>query len=329
MKIFIVQTKDKSLSKLMSVNKRHIGIIKSFLPKIKVITESKKDSLEKHIEDTDILIMPTAASNLLSPGKIKHLKWIHTTSAGVDNLPKYIVESPIRVTSSSGVHPIPISEHVMAFMLMFARQIVSSYRTQIKRKKWIRDYRELPVFELYGKTIGILGFGRIGKQIAKLAKGFDMKVLAMVRDIKRQEENVDKLFDIKSIDSFLSQCDFAVNSLPLTKETYHFFDNKMFSRMKKTAYFINIGRGKIVKEKDLIEVLKKGKIAGAGLDVFEEEPLSSTSELWDLKNVIITPHYSGWTPFYMDRVIEIFSANLKAYLNGEKMPNLIDKKKGY
>jgi phosphoglycerate dehydrogenase-like enzyme len=129
--------------------------------------------------------------------------------------------------------------------------------------------------------------------------------------------------------NLLKEADFVVNALPGTVHTKGIFDLKLFKKFKETSYFINIGRGTSVVEKDLVEALEERIIAGAGLDVFEVEPLPEISPLWKLENVIITPHYSGWTPKYTERVINIFCENLKSYLKGGKMPNLVNKELGY
>lgn len=326
MKILIHKPNDDSGLRL---TKKHLESIKNALPKARVTAVKDINILNKLIPQAEVLI-PASVSEIenIDFSKAKNLKWIHVTSAGVNALPKELIELNIIITNSSGVHPIPISEHVLAFMLIFARQIHKSYRIQLNKKGWIRDPKIYDVLELSGKTVGIIGLGRIGKRIAKLAKAFEMKVLA-VRKGTEKYEYTDEVYQIKNIDKVLKDADFIVNALPSTKETYHFFDYKKITKMKKSAYFINIGRGTTVVENDLIKALKNNKIKGAGLDVFEEEPLSSKSPLWEMENVIITPHSSGMTPYYIDRVIDIFCQNLKAYLKNLPMPNLVDLKKGY
>ena len=183
------------------------------------------------------------------------------------------------------------------------------------------------MFELNGKTLGIVGYGRIGAQIARLGKGFGMRVAALAHTKKIEDKNVD--ISYRMVDLLLNKSDFVVNALPLTDETQGYFDTSKFKQMKPTAYFVNIGRGKTVIESDLIKALKNKTIAGAGLDVFEEEPTPDSNPLWKLPNVIMTPHISGWTPEYTNRVVNIFCENLKAYLKKRSMPNLVDKSRGY
>ena len=328
MKILIIQNKEEIFNSMLQLNKNHIEQIKEQFPDSDItVVDDIKDQIDSKIERTEIIL--TSRLSNIDFQKAKNLKWVHVTAAGVDRIPEDILKSDISITNSSGVHSIPIAEHVFAFMLMFERQIHKSFRTQIEEKKWVRDFKIQNVSELHRKTIGVIGLGRIGRKIAELAKKFNMKVLAVVRSAREKDDNVDELYTSNELDTVLQNSDFVVVCLPLTKETYHMFDYGKFKKMKSSAYFINIGRGKVVNENDLIRALKENLIAGAGLDVFEEEPLPADSELWNLENVIITPHYSGWTPYYMDRVVDIFCENLKAFLEGKKMPNLIDKELGY
>lgn len=311
----------------MDVTEKHLEQIKKVLPAATIKIVKDTDNLEKHIEKADIIITPNI--QLIPLANAKNLKLIQVTSAGVNGLPKELVENDILIINASGVHPIPIAEHVIAFMLMFAHQLHALQRTQIEKKLWDYSYTKYPIQELSGKTIGITGMGRIGTKIAQLAKGFDMRIIAMVRDTGKKYQYVDEVVTEKNVATLLQRADFVVNAMPLTDETKYFFDMEKFKHMKPTSYFINIGRGPVANEKDLIEALKEKIIAGAGLDVFEVEPLANESPLWNMENVLITPHSSGQTPEYMNRVIDIFCENLKAYLSKKPMPNLVDKRKGY
>lgn len=327
MKILIIQNKEERLNPMLQLNEKHIQQIKEQFPDSEItVVDDTKEQVDSKIKDIEIIL--TSRLHNIDFHQAKSLKWIHVISAGIDRIPDAVLKSNVLITNSSGVHSIPITEHVFAFMLMFERQIYKTFRIQIEEKKWVRSYKLQNVSELHGKTIGIIGLGRIGRKIAEIAKAFNIKVLAVVRN-PREEKNVDELYPSDELDKVLEKSDHVVCCLPLTKETYHLFDYEKFKKMKPSAYFINIGRGKIVNELDLIRALKESVIAGAGLDVFEEEPLSADSNLWNLENVIITPHYSGWTPYYMDRVVDIFCENLRDFIKGKRMPNLIDKDRGY
>lgn len=317
MKIVIVEYTDKNFWPAFTVKEEHIKAIKRILPKAFVLVVSDTNILKNNnLTEADIIITPPFNLKTLSTLSLSKLKWIHTTSAGVDRVPQSMKESDVIITNSSGVHPIPISEHVFTFILMFARSLYISFRNQIEKEEWVRNFQGFNPKELPDQTLGVVGVGNIGKEVVRLGKLFGMRILTVTS----------KTGDLNKL---LKESDYIVNCLPLTPDTFHYFDFKKLQKMKKEAFFINIGRGQTVDEEALIEALKSGTIAGAGLDVFEEEPLPKSSPLWKLKNVILTPHYSGWNPHYMDRVIKIFIENLKAYLNNKKMPNLVDKQKGY
>ncbi len=305
-----------------------LGNIRKVGKKIEIQTalETDQDVNEKLIW-AEVLI--SSEFGMLSAENAKNLQWVHLTSAGTNKVPDFIKNSDTIITTSSGVHPIPISEHVFGFILMLSRNIHKAHRVQITKKKWVRDYDYYQPQELFGKTLIIVGMGRIGERIAKIAQCFGMEVYGIVRDVNKKRNGYIKLFLMEDLKGLLKEADFVVNCLPGTEHTKGIFNLALFKKFKPQSYFINIGRGTSVVEKDLITALEKGNIGGAGLDVFEMEPLPETSPLWKMENVIITPHYSGWTPKYTERVIDIFIENLKAFLKKEQMPNLVDKNLGY
>lgn len=329
MNIIIIRNLESQFT-VMAYKLQHIRKIKQISPQASVtIIDNEQRLVDEHIGEADIVIFSSLdIAALLKANKLKKVKWFHSSSAGASDVAKVLRNRDILLTNSSGVHPIPIAEHVFTYMLMFSRQFYKSYKVQILQKEWVQNYPFLQVDELYGKTICIVGYGRIGNHIAYLAKAFGMRTIAISHSGK-SDVNVDRAYAIEKLPKALSEADFVINSLPLTDETIGIFDKHKFKNMKPSAYFINVGRGQTVVEEDLIKALKTNLIAGAGLDVFTEEPLPKSSPLWNMDNVIITPHYAGWTPRYVDRVIEIFCENLKGYLANTKMPNLVDKVKGY
>ncbi|MGG3891004.1 D-2-hydroxyacid dehydrogenase [Metabacillus fastidiosus] len=280
-----------------------------------------------HIKDAEIIVgwKKGIAEHSIQPNS--KLRWFQSWSAGINKLPlESFKELNIILTGASGVHAYPVSETIFALMLALTRKIDTYVKNQ-REKKWHHSGLSL---EMHEKTVGIIGVGAIGKETAKIAKAFGMRVLG-VRHSGKREEYVDEMFKLDELDSIIPACDYIVITLPLTEETYHLFGAKQFQLMKKSAFFINIGRGNIVVEQELIKALQQKTITGAGLDVFEKEPLSEDNPLWNLENVIITPHSSGSTEHYAKRVIEdIFIPNLQSYLAGETPPiNLIDYEKGY
>ncbi|MCM3693825.1 D-2-hydroxyacid dehydrogenase [Neobacillus niacini] len=301
--------------------------IEEIIPAWSIIVGKDKEMWQKHIQDAEIIAgwKKEIENDSLAPHS--KLKWLQTWSAGVDSLPlESLATRNIIVTSANGVHAYPISETIFALMLSLTRKIHTYVRNQQERK-WHNSNMKL---EMHGKTVGIIGVGTIGKEAAKIAKAFGMKVLG-VRHSGKQQEFVDEMYTTHQLNEVLPNCDYVVVTLPLTKETNRLFGAKQFDLMKSSAFFINIGRGEIVVEDDLISALQRGHIAGAGLDVFEQEPLAVDSPLWEMENVIITPHTSGSTEHYNQRVIEnILIPNLKNYISGNRPSvNLVDYSKGY
>ncbi|GAB6927029.1 phosphoglycerate dehydrogenase [Paenibacillus sp. JCM 10914] len=254
------------------------------------------------------------------------LKWIQAWSAGVDKMPlEEFEEKGIQLTNASGVHSIPITEHILAMILGFARNIHLAVRQQSDR-----SWDPAGTFsELHDKTIVIVGVGQIGSHTARVAQAFGLRTVG-VRNSGKSDPYIDVMYKVDDLDKALSEGDYIVNILPLTDDTQGMFNKDRFAAMKDSAFFVNVGRGPTVVTDDLLEALTSGKLAGAGLDVFEEEPLPSDHPLWGLHNVIITPHTAGNTERYAERTVEIFLDNLAAYVKGDPLPrNVIDYNKEY
>lgn len=276
------------------------------------------------IEEIEIVFGNVEREHVL---KAKNLRWIHLGYAGVDTImyPE-VVNSDIIVTSSKGIHQFHMTEFLFGMILTLTRKFHKIYENQ-RYKSW--DKQVAREFELLnGKTMGILGLGNIGRQIAKVSKAFGMYVIGMKRTIA-SVENVDEVITRENLEYLLKNSNFIVVVLPLTEETYHLIGEKEFNLMEKKPYFFNIGRGAVVDEKALINALKGGKIRGAGLDVFEEEPLPQDSPLWEMGNVLITPHIAGLFPGYWEEPTNLFIENFKRYINGKELLNVVDKIAGY
>lgn len=309
------------------LNENHTKLIKDIIPDWELIASKKKEIWQEHAADAEIIAGWKKGMDDYCLTPESKLKWLQTWSAGVNSLPlKALKAKNISLTSANGVHAYPISETIFALMLGLTRKIHTYVRNQLENK-WHHAGMKL---EMHEKTVGIIGVGEIGKETAKIAKAFGMKVLG-IRHSGKPAEFVDEMYTTDKLDHVLPHCDYVVVTLPLTEQTYHLFGAKQFKQMKSTAFFINIGRGEIVVEDELIQALQEGSIAGAGLDVFEKEPLHADSPLWNMENVIITPHTSGSTEYYDQRVIEnILIPNLKNYILGvQPSINLVDYSKGY
>ena len=287
--------------------------------------KSDKERLNALLAEADILCGFSGPQNLIS--RAPRLKWAQMMSAGVDRLAgSELWASPVTVTNVSGVTAVSISEFVISLMLMFVKQAPLCFELKARKEwKWVN------LTVLRSKTVGIIGLGSIGREVARLAKSFGMEVLATRRTVKqvKRARYVDQLLPPEQLHQLLERSDFVVLTLPLTRETNKLIGEKELSKMKSSAYLINISRGGIVDEDALIQALEENRIAGAGLDVFATEPLPPDSKLWDLENVIFSPHASGGMEDYMLQAIDVFIKNLKRYLQGKKLINIVDKRNGY
>jgi D-2-hydroxyacid dehydrogenase (NADP+) len=309
----------------------YVERIRSVSPTLEVVQSEDKEEALRLVEDADVLFSGFFSKELFLSAK--KLKWIQAWGAGVDRfLFPEVVKSRVIVTNAGGVHPTPISEHVIGMMLCFCRRLHLFIRNQAERKweTYESGASTEQVEELAGKTVGIIGLGRIGTEIAQKARCLGMIVMATKRDPSRPAStSVDRLIFPADLKQLLAESDFVVLSLPLTQETQGMIGEAQLKSMKQTGYLINVSRGKIVQESKLIEALKQGWIAGAGLDTFESEPLPESSELWSFKNVIITPHIAGLTPYYMERLTNIFCENLHRFILEQPLMNVVDKTLGY
>jgi phosphoglycerate dehydrogenase-like enzyme len=279
-----------------------------------------------------------------APEQAPNLRWAQLSSAGVDHvLDKPIMRSPIAITTTSGIHAVPIAEYVFASMLAFVRRLPLALSLQAKREWPKGRWDKLEAVELRGATIGIIGYGSIGREVGRLARAFGMTVFVAKRSPQAREDggwiapgagdpqmaHADRVYGPDRLEEMAAECDFIVVALPLTADTTELVSESVLRAMKPTAYFVNISRGEVVDEEALIRVLQEGAIAGAGLDVFTEEPLPPESPFYDLPNVILTPHVSGSTAAYNERATDLFAENLRRYLAGDTLLNLVDKQRGY
>lgn len=292
--------------------------------------EQKGDSAAKEklgtlLAEAEVLFSFRIPQNVIT--RAPRLKWIQVMTAGVDRfLDAEMVESPVTMTNVSGIHATPIGEFVLGVMLMFVKQSPLCFQLKQERQ-WERIFSSV----LRSQTVGVVGLGSIGQGVARLAKAFGMRVLATRRSAKRigRTRYVDVVFPLGELQQLLAESDFVVLTLPLTAETTKFIGEGELRAMKSTAYLINVASGGVVDEEALIRALDEHRIAGAGLDVFATEPLPPDSRLWEFPNVILSPVISGVTEGYTIQATELFSENLRRYLNGKKLLNVVDKKKGY
>jgi phosphoglycerate dehydrogenase-like enzyme len=257
---------------------------------------------------------------LLALAESGSLRWLHTSSAGIDNAFYQRVRAlDVTFTHSPGVHAIPIAEWVLAQMLHFARHL-DDFRAQQERREW----RLFASEELRDRTLGIVGYGGIGREVARLAHAFGMTTIATRRTPVEADPYLDRWLPPAGLDELVEAADYLVLCAPLTEETHGLLDARRLGRLQSHAVLINVARGAVVDQSALVEVLRDGRIRGAALDVFAEEPLPADSPLWSLPNTVVSPHASGESVATSRRTTELFIAQLKRYLDGASLEHLVE-----
>jgi phosphoglycerate dehydrogenase-like enzyme len=302
----------------------------------------KAEEIADVLAETDVLYTFQA---LPEPEAAPRLRWVQLHSAGADGVLQHSLytHSEVMFTTTSGIHAIQMAEYVLSLMLAFSHRLPHMFEdqtagvwTESRWKRYVPD-------ELYAATVGIVGYGSIGRQVAHLAQAFGMQVLALKRDVRRldnshysqpgigdpQAEIPDRIYPHDALRSFVKECDYVVVTVPLTGQTRHLIDAAVLAAMKPSAILINIARGDVVDEEALVDALLSEKIGGAGLDVFSQEPLPTGSPLWQLPNVILSPHIAGFSEHYDARATDVFAENLRRFLAGEPLLNLVDREHDY
>jgi phosphoglycerate dehydrogenase-like enzyme len=299
-------------------------------PEIEVVHLSDYKRVDEEIPDTDIAITWSIKPEQIRAAK--KLRWIHSPAAAVHTLifPD-LINSDIVITNARDVHGPVVAEHVIALIFALAKKIPDAVRLQEKHQ-WgqQRMWDELPrVREIAGATLGLIGLGAIGRNVAKSAKSLGMRVIAAREHPEKGSEGADQIFGPMQIDEIFRGSDYVVLAAPMTEGTKAIANAARIALMNPDACLINVGRGPLVDENALTTVLREKKIAGAALDVFPKEPLPPESILWDTPNLLITPHTAALTGKIWERHYELFSENLRRYLNQQPLLAMIDKRKGY
>ena len=290
-----------------------------------VITTDHQHTL-REIADADVLWGHRITPELID--QAQKLRWVQVSHVGVEALmfPE-LVNSDVVLTNARGTTGINIAEHVMALILAFGRTLHITVKRQMEKVWEIRP--NLPVMEIAGDTIGILGLGGIGLQVAKRANAFDMRILAVDPVATEKPNYVEDLWRADQLHQMLRQSDFLAICCPLTPQTQGIISTTEFGVMKETAFLVNIARGRIVDQPALIEALQTNQIAGAGLDVTEPEPLPAGNPLWEMENVIITPHHAGQSPKSAPRIFQVLCENLKRFCNNQSLISVVDKRQWF
>jgi len=257
--------------------------------------------------------------------QMSNLKWLHVTRGGVSAyLTPAVKARPIQVTGSKSIHGTVFSEFALACVFMFAKKLPESIEAQ-RHKQW----HKLVPSEVKGKTVGIVGLGTAGSELARKAKALGMRVVATKRTATAKPAYVDELGTPDFLPRLLTQSDFVVLLLASVPSTFNIIGENEIRTMKKSAYLINLTGGRAVEEKLLVRALKEKWIAGVALDAFARQPLPEDSELWGLPNVIITPRIGGITSEKWPVLLPVFKENLRRFVAGEPLNNLVDKELGY
>ena len=304
--------------------------LRAAFPQLHIAVGWDDDLASRELEGCEILVSWTLRPEQFA--RARKLRWIHSPAAGVTQLLfPALVESDVVVTNATTVHAIPVAEQAVALLFALARRFWDCFRYQAERRwgqteSWQPE--RIPT-ELNGTTLGLVGFGAIGREVAARAKGLGMTVAAVKRDPSRGAELADRVYSPEQLPALLAEADYLVLAAPGTPETRHLIGEAELRRMKPTASLLNVCRGSLVDTAALVRALESGWIAAAALDVTDPEPLPSDHPLWTLPNVIITPHLAGATDRLWPRQVELLQENLRRYLAGEALLNLVDKKRGY
>jgi len=307
------------------VESRHIEQIAAAAPQAEIV-DAGQDRIASEILESDIFCghakVPIDWDAVVRKGR---LHWIQSSAAGLDHcLVPAVVHSPIVVTSASGVLADQVAEHAIALVTAITRNLPTFFRAQ-----QAREFVRRPTRDLHHGVVGIVGLGGVGRRIAQLVAPFKTRILATDTFPVDKPAEVESLWPADRLDEMLAQVDFLFLAAPLTEVTRGMIDRRAFSKMKPGSVLINVARGPLVVEAGLVDALRSGQLFAAGLDVTEVEPLPASSPLWELPNVVITPHVGGQSRVRIDQMTDFFCENLRRFQGGRPLNNLVDKNLGY
>lgn len=289
---------------------------------------TERKNIADKIGDAEVFIGWLSRDDFLAA---KKLKWIQSPSTGADHFLQIseLKQSDVILTNVRGAHGAPLAEHALAMILAFTRGIKTYVHAQIQ-KHWDPTVRAAGLIELTGRTMGIIGFGVVGQALAERAKAFGMRILAVDRYPGLQPAYVESLEPVAGLNRLLNESDYVVVTLPYTPENDNFISTPELALMKPTALLVCVSRGGVVDEDALLEALRKKRIAGAALDVVREEPMPPDNPLWDLDNILITPHAAGGSQLEGQRIRAIFLDNFRRYMEKDfPLRNVVNKQLGY
>jgi D-2-hydroxyacid dehydrogenase (NADP+) len=295
--------------------------IQSAHPRVEV-RAVRREEVEPHLPDAEVLLTWAVPDSWVR--QAERLRWVHVSSAGVDHLwGGALWASAVLLTNSRGIHAGPMAEHVVGWLLMFARNLHNHLHHQ-RERRWEKDVGGV----FAGSTVGVVGLGAVGEEVARLSKALGARVVGLRRRV-RPSPYADRVVGPEGLQELLEESDYVVLTVPLVPSTQRWIGARELSWMKPHAVLVNVARGGVVDEEALVAALREGRLRGAALDTFETEPLPPASPLWDLPNVLVSPHVAGNFPGYVDAVVDVFCDNLRRYLAGEPLRNVVDRQAGY
>ncbi len=313
-----------------SIADADLARLRARFPDVTFVSVEDDDTLPAALADADVYAgfhFPPEAFALAPK-----LRWVHSASAGVEaNLFPALVASDVVLTNAAGLHAVNIPEHSLALMLALGRNLHVAQRLQ-QAREWNRFAVIAAtggIRELAGSALAVIGAGAIGLGVARLGAALDMRVRVLRRRPEHPVPGAEAVVGPDGLHALLAWADFVVLAAPLTAETHDMIDAAAIAAMRSSTIFVNVGRGELVVDDALVAALRSGAVAAAGIDVFRDEPLPPESPYWDLENVLVTPHVSGYRPDFFARVIAMFEDNLDRWLRGAPLVNVVDKGLGY
>ena len=324
MKLMINVRLEENVVVTEGFTREHLNKIQAVSEDLDIVVPQTVEETQSEIRDTEIVFGDFSPEMF---AEARDLRWVQSIGSGIDGvLFDDFVESDVTLTSAKGTVGIHLADHAWALILALTRGI----HTALREKTWrVRMSMRANSWELAGMTMGVFGLGGTGVEVARRAQGFGMRTLALDSEQVNKPSFVEEVWPLDRFYDLLEASDIVVICLPLTDETRCVFNAKAFSRMRNHALLINVTRGDIVDGSSLLAALENGVIGGAGLDTSPGEPLTDDHPLWNMDNVVITPHTAGGSPVRVARIVDVFCDNLKRYLEGRPLTGVIDKHKGY
>jgi phosphoglycerate dehydrogenase-like enzyme len=308
---------------------RHfVGQLRSQFPHHTFLEAWDRDEIRRLLPEADVAFTPFVDRDIFSSAS--RLRWVQSPAVGVGSLMfPALLASPVVVTSARGIRARSIAEHVLGVTIALARLLPATLRAQAAHR-WAQEELEAGARTLHGQCMGIIGLGAIGLEVAKIAAPFGFRIVAIRRHAAGPPPaGVEAVWTPDQLPDLLACSDVVVLAAPHTPETKRLIGQPQLDCMKRDALLVNVARGKLVDDDALVAALRDGRIGGAALDVFSDEPLDAASPYWDLPNVIVTPHTSGAMQDYWTPLVALFAANLRRFEKGEPLVNVVDKVAGY